>query len=139
VLEQLIKAYEHYGIDPSTYDEAYQHGDTFCPVCGVHYTTMPLPRCDLELARAKDMEAEGFPARFCHHCHMAYPKATDRGAICPRCDRKQARISDEQQRRAKPRSWDALNAYVADGVGCVEKVPKWMVDFDGSPEGKPRD
>jgi len=129
------EAYKHYGIDPASYDDAYQHGNTFCPVCLVHYTTMPLPRCDLELARAKDMEAEGFDVNFCPHCHQGYPAITAKGGLCPRCRQKDQR-KKEALRRGRPSRYDPLNAYVADGVGCVEKVPKWMVDWDVPGETK---
>jgi hypothetical protein len=122
-------ALEHYGIDPEDpkYEVAGSHSD-FCPACRAHFDTTPVATCDLELARAADIEAEGFPARFCFHCHMAYPAAIDRGAICPACRRKDDRRDALSKRRV--RRYDPLNAYVADGVGCVEKVPKWMVDWD---------
>ena len=127
------EAYDHYGIDPESYGEVYSHGLDWCPVCSVHYTTNPLPRCDLELARAADMEAEGFPAKFCPHCHSGYPAITDQNGLCPACRRKDNRKKEAlSKRRARHNS--GSGGYVPDGLGCVEKVPSWMVDWDGNPD-----
>lgn len=132
MLEARQKAYEHYGIDPDAYMGEYRHGDEFCPVCRAHYTTTKQAHCDLELARAKDMDELGYPARFCFHCHKAYPSIIDRGAICPACDRRQARLSTQVERDRA--SW-GTGEYVPDGLGCVEKLPRWSVHWNGNPDG----
>jgi hypothetical protein len=109
-------AFDHYGIDPADpkYEVAGSHSD-YCRACRAHYDTTPVATCDLELARAADIEAEGFPARFCFHCHKAYPAAIDKGAICPACFRKKKQPPRRPRRRRK-------TGYIEDGFGCVEKV-----------------
>lgn len=133
-------AFEHYGIDPDEYGETVDYGGLdWCPVCSVHAATDPLPRCDLELARAADMEAEGFDVKFCPHCAQGYPAITAKGGLCPACRRKdiqkKAELSRQREGRRPSRVGGAY-VYVEDGLGCVEKLPQWMVDWDGNPGHK---
>jgi hypothetical protein len=128
VPDHLAKAYEHYGIDPSTYSDKYVHGSKMCWICGMHYTSMPIPRCDLERARADEMRQLGFEAGFCLRCSHAYPRQVGYAGCCPSCNYKLDR---------GPHAPSAVSAgaeaYVPDGAGCVEKLPRWMVDWDGNP------
>lgn len=136
------KAYAHYGIDPEGYSDTFRYGDhSWCSVCANHYAANPLPRCDLEAARAEDIEAEGFDVRFCPHCRQAYPWLISKAGLCPACrkrdDLKSAEIQrqlDERRKNSPFRNTGAA-VYIPDGVGCVEKVPRWMVDWDGNPNG----
>ena len=135
MVERIAKAYEHYGIDPEAYGETMAGIDLdWCPVCGVHSASSPLPRCDLEIERAFDMEREGFKAKFCPHCAQAYPALTAMGGICPACRRKDIKKQEElSKQRESVKHPFRSGVYIDDGAGCVEKVPQWMVDWDFDP------
>ena len=75
-----------------------------------------------EIKRAEAMEELGLDVRFCEHCKCAMPKRRHQfhPSVCLACQREQ------WARRRKTRG-----TYIDDGNGCVEKVPSWMVDWNG--------
>ena len=78
-----------------------------------------------ETARADAMEELGLDVYFCEYCRCAMPKRRHQfhPAVCYACERK---------RWAQRKHWRRRRGtYVDDGHGCVEKVPAWMVDWDG--------
>lgn len=78
-----------------------------------------------EIERAAALEELGLDPRFCQRCKCAMPKRRHQfyPSICLACDRK-AWERKKHWRRTR-------GTYVDDGNGCVEKVPSWMVDWDG--------
>lgn len=129
----LDRAYEHYGIDPShrKYWGGAAQVDPWCKTCCLHSTSNPTPECDLERARAADLRAEGFEVHHCAHCHQAYPLMFSKGRLCPVCRRRQ----DERDAQVTHRNRRGDGVYVSDHNGCVEKIPAWMVDWDGNRNG----
>lgn len=134
--DHLKAAFAHYGIDPE--DRRYGGGRAqsggWCTHCALHSTSNPRPSCDLEQARAAEMEELGFEARGCAHCLQAFPVILDRGRLCPGCYRAQEARDEavRQQISGKPR---LQSGRIPDGAGCTERVPNWMVDWDGNPNG----
>lgn len=140
---RIVRAFEHYGIDykDRKYDQERGYSGGWCPACRSHAISSPWPLCDLEIARAEDIREHGFEARHCFHCRKAYPTMLDRGSICPACRRKQQKRDDEFEaqlaRRQVERKTDGIR--IADGFGCVEKQPRWAVEWAGDPgQGEPR-
>ncbi len=98
------KACAEYGIDPSdpvynTDDHYDRGGESRCRVCIGHVKDHRRARCDLELARASEMD----DPRICVHCRRAYDYRScepdcDTGwfGTCGEC---QARHAEEEQRR----------------------------------------
>ena len=78
-----------------------------------------------EIKRAAALEELGLTARFCQRCKCAMPKRRHQfyPSICLACDRKAWEIKKHWRR--------TRGTYVDDGHGCVEKVPSWMVGWDG--------
>ena len=135
-----MRAFKHYGIDPEArkYKGYSAPRGGWCGACAKHSASNPFQLCDLEIARAADIEQQGFEARHCAWCRMAFPKMFDRGALCPVCDGKNQerdrRVSEELKRiKSKPKSQDGLYVRVPDGLGCSEKLPSWAVEWDGDP------
>lgn len=139
--ERQLAAMAHYGIDPT--DRKYFGGRAqtgeWCGFCANHSTSNPRPLCDLEQARAAEMEELGFPGRICFHCRKAHPVILSHAALCPACQRAQDNRDQEASRRINRRrrpssSADGWSVRVDDGAGCTERIPRWMVDWDGRPE-----
>ena len=137
--ERIKAAMAHYGLDWD--DPIYDANRTgnphmgWCTVCHRHYEDRHTRFCDLEKARRDEMQQLGYLARTCFHCNHVYPAVIDRGGICPACKVKQDR-RDAAVRRKFPKSftWSSDGVRVPDGAGCSEKVPRWMIDWDGNPE-----
>lgn len=138
--EKTLRAFDHYGIDPNErkYNEHSAPRGGWCSACSKHSASNPFQLCDLEIARAADMAEHGIEARHCFWCRTAYPTMFDRAALCPRCQKK----SDEQQRRVSEQirrnknrfnRSDGTTVRVPDGLGCTERLPRWMVEWDGDP------
>ena len=121
-------ALAHYGIDPSDPDYGIYRADgsQLCRVCKTHGETTKQLACDLETARAEEMERLGFEAAFCSGCRQAFPALLSEKTIrpkCPSCTRV-ARLP--------------LSGYVSDGLGCVEKQAPIEREFDHRPVGPSR-
>ena len=138
--ERMKAAMAHYGLD---YDDPIYGRDRlgnpykgWCTVCVRHYDDRRTRFCDLEKARREEMQDLGFTCTTCFHCHHVYPRVIDRGGICPGCKVKQDRRDAAAQRRY-PKSFAraSFEVRVPDGAGCSEKLPRWMVDWDGNPNG----
>lgn len=109
----------------------YERGRTNCPVCGIHDDRERRLPCDVMLARAADMEAAGYPATFCGSCSRAMPVRGGQskwGAKCWSC---------ESLKRDRPEVRDGA-VRVSDGLGCTERLPSWMIDYDGNLEAGSR-
>lgn len=137
-----LAAMAYYGIDAN--DLKYSGGRSqtgqWCGFCARHSASNPTPLCDLEQARAAEMEELGFPARICFHCREAHPVMFSHAALCPACKRAQderdQKVSRQIARRRRRRSSaDGWTVRVDDGLGCTERLPRWMIDWDGNPEG----
>ena len=121
---------DHYGFDPD--DPVYreriprEHDRTPCPSCRRHDVRERCLPCDVAMARAQDMEEAGYPATFCRSCYREMPVRSGQLEFLPKCFRCEAAHG-----RRRPQITNG-GAYVADGLGCVEKVPSWMVDWDGN-------
>ena len=134
----MMQAFEHYGIDWTA--RKYQGGRAatggWCKFCYRHSVANPYPSCDLEQARAAEMEELGFPARICFHCRKAHPVMFSEAALCPACkqaqDLRDAKVDRRSRRRSSVHGWSMR---VPDGAGCSEHIPTWMVDWDGNPNG----
>lgn len=126
-----LRGAKFYGIDPAdpVYRERvpYEQGRKSCPVCQLHDARRRSFPCDVELARAADIEASGYPATFCQSCARAMPKRNDQFEFAAKCW-----VCEASTRQARPRSRNG-GAYVDDGNGCVERVPSWMVEWSGNP------
>lgn len=128
----IVRSADFYGFDRD--DPVYrkrtphEQGRESCPVCRIHDARDRRYPCDVMLARARDMEEAGYPATFCRSCSYAMPVRTGQEsawmAKCWSCERAEAEY--RRQRRT------GTGTYVPDGLGCVEKVPSWMADFDGN-------
>jgi hypothetical protein len=120
----IVKAANHYGFtrhDPVYKKRTpYQKGRTNCPCCGLHDAGDRTYPCDVQLARAADIEAEGYPATFCRRCSSAMP--TREGQIVPICWHCQ-----DPPKAHQPRVRNG-GAYVDDGLGCVEKLPGHVIE-----------
>ena len=120
----ILRSAEFYGFDEGdpVYRERlpFEKGRVDCPVCRIHDERERRFPCDVMLARAADMEAAGYPATFCHSCRYAMPVRNDQEWWQPKC------WHCEQVEPRRPR-----NGYVDDGNGCVEKLPSWMVGWNG--------
>ena len=122
----ILRSAEFYGFDQDdpVYRERvpFERGREDCPVCRIHDVRERRFPCDVMLARAKDMEAAGYPATFCRSCSYAMPVRGGQEpwwvAKCWHCENV----------RRRPKS---SNGWIDDGLGCVEKVPSWMVDWNG--------
>ena len=139
--DRTLAAFQHYGIDPADpkYRGTRAQAGGWCAACSKHSVSNPFELCDLEIERAKDIEANGFAARHCFHCRTAYPTVLDRGSICPICQRKQD-AQDERVRREMAEQkrfvFRSSGVRIDDGFGCTERVPEWMVEWDGDPGHK---
>ena len=115
------RAIKLYGLDPSDPDYGIyrRDGSDLCRVCRSHgETTKRLP-CDLEMARANEMEGLGFAAAFCRGCRQAFPEMLaddEANPNCPAC-----------------RPVNSMRGYVSDGHGCVEKQHPSERYFDSRP------
>jgi hypothetical protein len=138
--QEALEVFQHYGLDPD--DRKYLGGRSqvngWCKFCNRHSVDNPSITCDLEQARAADMAQEGFEASCCFHCRNAYPRMFNRAGICPRCQRLQDERDAEIRAKLRPRQVSSIassGVRVADGLGCTEKLPGWMLDWDGDPNG----
>ena len=113
----LVRAGEAFGLDPEdpVYKERAGTGG-LCRVCHTHRADDRYFPCDVFQARAREIEAVGYPATHCRTCADAMP--VREGQIIAKC------WSCETPKR-KPRH---LDGWISDGVGCVEKVPVWTVE-----------
>jgi predicted nucleic-acid-binding Zn-ribbon protein len=123
----IVKSADYYGFDRNdpVYKTRtpYEKGQKQCPSCGLHAAQDRNYPCDVQLARAADIEAEGYPATFCRRCSGAMPTRNDQVIpLCWFC------TNPPQAHRSRIRNGAV---YVDDGVGCVEKVPSWMAEWDG--------
>jgi hypothetical protein len=135
---QTIRAFEHYGIDyrDRKYAGTRAQSGGWCPACAKHSISNPFQLCDLELARAEDIREHGFEARHCAHCRSAYPTMLDKGSICPSCRRRQDRRDQKVRAEIAQRKRGfkhSSSVRVPDGLGCTERIPAWMADWDGDP------
>ena len=138
--ERTMRAFKHYGIDP---DERKYKGYSaprggWCKACLKHSASNPFQLCDLEIARAEDIEEHGFEARHCFWCRKAYPLMFDSGGLCPICrqksDERDRQVAEElRQNQSTPNSREGAFVRVDDGLGCTEALPRWSVDWDGDP------
>ena len=137
--ERMKAAMAHYGLD---YDDLAYHtarpGNPYsgwCSLCHMHYEGSRNRHCDIEKARREEMQEMGYACTTCFHCRHVYPRAIDRGGICPACKVNQDR-KDAAVRLRYPRRFGGISSgvRVPDGAGCSEKVPRWMIDWDGNPE-----
>jgi hypothetical protein len=129
----------YYGIDPTDWKYQRVRAQTagWCSFCAQHSVDNPRPLCDLEKARAAEMEELGFPARSCAHCRKAHPEMLSKAMLCPACQIAQAKKDAEALRRVKgcatTSRLDGASVRVDDGLGCTERLPRWTVDWDGNP------
>lgn len=126
----ILRSAEFYGFeqDDPVYRERlpFEKGRVDCPVCRIHDERERRFPCDVMLARAADMEAAGYPATFCRSCCYAMPVRKDQEwwqAECWHCER--------QERQVRSRGVRGGSVRVDDGFGCSERLPSWMVDWDG--------
>ena len=104
------RAIKLYGLHPSDPDYGiYRRDDSpDCPVCRTHGQSTKKLSCDLELARANDLEQLGFEATFCHTCRQAFPAMLSSSLArpqCPACER----VFGFSRRQD-------------DGFGCVDRI-----------------
>lgn len=125
----IVRAADHYGFDRN--DPIYKHrhrdrrkGRKPCPSCGLHAATERNYPCDVQLARAADIESEGYPATFCSRCSIAMPVRT--GQIVARCW-----YCENAPKSRRPQIRNG-GAYVDDGLGCVEKLPSHVLSWEPS-------
>ena len=118
----LIRAGEHYGLDPddAVYKERSRDGQ-LCSTCWTHRTGERYFPCDVQRAQVRDMEAAGYPATTCRTCHRAMPKRDQVVAKCWSCEN-----VEPERRRVRDGA-----VRVDDGLGCTERLPSWMVNWDG--------
>lgn len=127
----IVKAGKFYGFDPA--DPVYRQrapresGWRLCRTCRCHNERDRSFPCDVMKARARDMEADGYPATTCRSCGYTMPVRLGQSPYDPRCFYCE-RMAEKHRR---PRGRDG-GVYVPDGLGCVEKIPGWMVDWDGN-------
>lgn len=138
--ESAQRAFKHYGLDPThrRYTGERVQGGGWCDFCVQHTKNTPRILCDLEQARAAEMAELGFECSCCAHCKEAYPKMFNRAAICPACQRAQDERDAEVRAGLKFRRTGGVaksGVRVPDGLGCTEKLPAWMLDWDGDPNG----
>lgn len=128
----IVRSADFYGFDRDdpVYKKRtpYEKGREDCPVCRIHDVRDRRYPCDVMLARARDMETAGYPATFCRSCSYAMPVRAEQEyswqAKCWHCER-----VEMQHRRRNARNG---GVYIDDGLGCVERIPSWMADFDGN-------
>jgi hypothetical protein len=120
----LIRAGQEFGLDPDdpVYRVRNRSGDP-CRVCGVHRGDDRYFPCDVFHARARAIETAGYPATFCGRCSDAMP--VREGQVVARCW-----FCEDPPPRYRPKVTNG-GAYVDDGVGDVEKLPAWSVDWSG--------
>ena len=120
----LIRAGKHYGFDPedAVYRERSREGE-LCHDCATHRTGERYFPCDVQQARVADMEEAGYPATTCRTCRQAMPLRD--GQVVAKC------WSCEQPTAERRRVRDSA-VRVDDGHGCTERLPSWMVDWDGN-------
>jgi len=113
----LIRAGEFFGLDPANpvYKVRNRTGG-FCEICRVHSTDDRYFPCDVFQARAREIEAAGYPATHCGWCGDAMP--VREGQIASRCWKCETPKQEPRHR----------HGYIDDGHGCVEKVPAWTVE-----------
>ena len=124
----ILRSAEFYDLDEG--DPAYrervpfEQGRENCPVCDVHDARDRRFPCDVMLARAADIEAAGYPATFCRSCSYAMPVREGQRSWQSKCwSCEQATAEWRRVRNGAVR--------VPDGLGCSERLPSWMVDWDG--------
>lgn len=129
----IVRSAEFYGfdVDDPVYKKRapYEKGRPSCPVCRIHAACDRRFPCDVMMARARDMEAAGYPATYCRGCGYTMPVRADQSEWAPRCwhcDRMAELIHRRRTNRAG-------GVYVDDNLGCVEKIPGWMADWGGDP------
>ena len=126
----IVRSAEFYGLDceDPVYQERipYERGRVDCSVCRVHDARERRFPCDVMLARAADMEALGYPATFCRSCSYAMPVREGQRSWQTKCWHCEA-----QEHRTRHRGVSAGSVRVDDGHGCTERLPSWMVDWDG--------
>lgn len=134
--ELMKAAMAHYGLDWD--DPIYaEHmigtaASGWCTLCHRHYDDRHTRRCDLEKARKAELEDMGYRCRTCFHCSQVFPRFLDQGGICPACKTRQDRRDAAVRSRRYGRGPDVR---VPDGLGCTERLPAWMIDWDGNPNG----
>ena len=126
----ILRSAEFYGLDQAdpVYRERipFERGREDCPVCRIHDVRERRFPCDVMLARAADMEAAGYPATFCRSCSYSMPVREGQqpwGSTCWHCEGQEAKPRKRGVRDGSVR--------VDDGLGCTERLPSWMVDWDG--------
>jgi len=137
---RMTRLMAHYGIDPAEakYEPHRGQGREWCSFCAMHPVDSPQPRCDLEQARAKELEAWGYEVSVCLHCKCAYPQMFNRAGLCRSCHHRQIkndRRLREQATKRRISSDTGAWVRVPDGSGCTERLPRWSVEWNGSPDG----
>lgn len=128
----ILKSAEFFGLDPQ--DPVYreraprQSGWRLCRTCGCHHESDRWFPCDVMKARIKAMEDDGYPATLCSFCHYAMPVRAEQSRYQPKCWWCEA----QEKKRRRPKRSRKGGVYVEDGLGCVEMVPSWSVNWDGN-------
>jgi hypothetical protein len=122
----ILRSGDYYGLDRNdpVYKERHPRGRgiDYCPSCGLHPATERNYPCDVFLARAKDIEAAGYPSTFCRKCSRAMPVRGGQSEWLPEC------WYCERAKARRHRVLDDGGVRVPDGLGCSEKVPAWTLE-----------
>lgn len=128
----LATEFTAYGIDPDdriydrTFDTGYR-GGPLCRVCNGHSPDSPRARCDLELARAAEMD----DPCFCPSCRKAFDRLTEPSAA-PGARRYRCRVCRERDER-----WLAARKMRRAGVSAkAMRRARWLepeLDLRGLP------
>ena len=124
-VERLAREYAEYGINP--HDEKYHrppqtwpdYNQPLCRWCYGHRMDRPRFYCDLQLAKAERIYAEGNSVGECCRCHAAMPSEKPEGKVWARTQEVCRHCDHPPPTRHKP---EIIGGYRADGHGCVEKV-----------------
>jgi hypothetical protein len=123
----LMRGAEFYGFDKSdpVYRKRtpYRKGQRQCLVCRDHFVDDRRFPCDVEMARARDMESVGYPATFCRGCSRAMPVRSDQSDWLPKCWRCERAMAKSRRVRRL-----GSTVRVSDGLGCSERLPAWTLD-----------